>query len=233
MELKGKTAIVTGVSKGIGLALAHMLLREGMRVIGWSRTAPAGINHPEFTFIPTDIRSATSVHESYRKSLALAGNGIAVLVNNAGLGYASLWEDTSIEDYQSMMQTNVDGLFYATKEVLPDMKSNRLGHIVNVASIASKDGIEKFSVYCGTKWAVRGMSIALFKEVRDFNIKVSCVMPGSVNTEFFDHIDFIQAHDQMLKPEEVAEGIVYLLKTPGNVLPAELELRPLNPKPKV
>ena len=107
-----------------------------------------------------------------------------------------------------------------------------MGHIVNIASIAGTTGISGMSAYCGSKFAVRGISQSMYKELRDFGIKVSCVLPGSVQTNFFDDIDGMEAHEHMMRAEDIAESIIHLLKTSGNYHPVELEVRPLRPKGK-
>ena len=108
------------------------------------------------------------------------------------------------------------------------MKRQQSGHIVNISSIAGKEGIAGATAYCGTKFAVRGISAALYKEVKEFNIKVSCVMPGSVNTHFFDRSEATRANPSMLHPADLAASIVQLLETPDNYNPSEIEIRPMN-----
>jgi short-subunit dehydrogenase len=101
---------------------------------------------------------------------------------------------------------------------------------VNIASIAGLEGYQQVSGYCATKFAVRGFSDALYKEVRDFGVKVTCVYPGSVKTDFFRHSANIKAHDNMLMPEDVAAQIVFALESPANYHPVNLEIRPLKPR---
>jgi short-subunit dehydrogenase len=96
--------------------------------------------------------------------------------------------------------------------------------------VAGTTGIPEGTVYCASKFAVRGFSQSLFKELRPFNIKVSCVYPGSVNTNFFDHYPAVQVNDQFMKASDIADSIIYLLETPANILPVDLELRPMQLK---
>jgi len=106
------------------------------------------------------------------------------------------------------------------------------GHIVNIASIAGITGIEKMAGYCGSKFAVRGISHSLFKEVRNFGIKVTCIYPGSTNTNFFDEFEGVNANENMMRPEDVASSIIHVLNTHPNYHVVDVEMRPLMPKGK-
>jgi len=229
MDLKGKTAVVTGVSKGIGLATVALLLEKGAKVAGWGRTAPA-IQHPDFLFVTTDVQEFEQVQAAHQQTTEHFGQPVAVLVNNAGLGKQGKLEDMPLEQWHLMFNTNVHGLFYCTKVVLPGMRQLGQAHIINIASIAGLNGIETMSGYCATKHAVRGISHSLFKEVRNDGIKVSCVYPGSVNTNFFDDIPGMDAHQNMMRPEDIAQTVVGLLETHPNYLTVDVEVRPLKPK---
>ncbi len=232
MEISDKLAVVTGVSKGIGLQTARRLLDNGAKVAGWSRSAP-DLRHENFVFFETDVSDPGSVQKSYEQTIDRFDRQVSILINNAGLGYDGLLEDMSIEKWKKMFDVNVHGVFYCSRLVIPGMKEMEEGHIVNIASIAGTTGSERISGYCGTKFALRGISQALFKEVRDYGIKVSVINPGSVKTGFFDAMDSMQVHDQMMRPEWIAESVLQLLQTPANYLPVELEVRPLMPKGKL
>ncbi len=227
MELKDKTAIVTGASKGIGKAIVLALLDKGVKVSGWSRSNP-GIQHPSFSFIQADISKPEQVETAFEKTLKLFDNKVHILVNNAGRGVFAKLEKTSVEQWHGMFDTNVHGLFYCTRKAIPVMKEQKLGHIINIASVAGMSGIEEASGYCATKFAVRGISQALFKEVRKSNIKVTCICPGSVNTEFFNDVEDITANETMLNPKDIADSIIHILETPDNFLTVDVELRPMN-----
>lgn len=232
MEIFDKLAVVTGVSKGIGLETARLLLAGGAKVAGWSRSAP-DLSHDHFVFFETDVSDPDSVQRSYEQTTARFGRQVSILINNAGLGYDGLLEEMPIEKWKQMFDVNVHGVFYCSRLIIPGMKEMEEGHIVNIASIAGTTGSERIAGYCGTKFALRGISQALFKEVRDSGIKVSVINPGSVKTAFFDAMDSMQAHDHMMRPEWIAESVLQILQTPANYLPAELEVRPLMPKGKL
>jgi NADP-dependent 3-hydroxy acid dehydrogenase YdfG len=148
MELTGKVIIVTGVSKGIGLATAEALLARGAVVAGWGRTAPTDLTHERFQFFECDVRDEHAVQEAFTNTQRELGLEIHGLINNAGLGIAGTVDGFSSEDWKLMFDTNVHGLFYCTKAVLPQMKRQQLGHIVNISSIAGQTGIEKMAGYC-------------------------------------------------------------------------------------
>jgi NADP-dependent 3-hydroxy acid dehydrogenase YdfG len=230
MELQGKVAIVTGVSKGIGRATAEALLARGAVVAGWGRTAPEGLGHERFQFFECDVRDEHAVAEALTNTLRELGPDVHVLVNNAGLGVAGPVDGFSSDDWKLMFDTNVHGTFYCCRAVLPHMKRQQLGHILNVSSIAGTTGIENMAGYCASKFAVRGFSQSLFKEVRNDGIKVTCLYPGSTQTNFFDDIPGTSANDSMMQPEDIAGAIIYAVETPFNFHIVDLEMRPLQPK---
>ncbi|UOQ51032.1 SDR family oxidoreductase [Hymenobacter cellulosivorans] len=230
MDLTGKIAILTGVSKGIGRATAEALLAKGAIVAGWGRTAPEGLQHERFQFFECDVRDEVAVQEAYVNTRRELGAEIHVLVNNAGLGISGEVDGFSSDDWKLMFDTNVHGMFFCTKAVLPQMKQQQLGHIINISSIAGTTGIEKMAGYCATKFAVRGFSQSLYKEVRNDGIKVTCFYPGSTQTNFFDDIPGTEANASMMQPQDIADTIIYALETPFNFHLVDIEMRPLQPK---
>jgi len=228
MELKEKICIVTGVSKGIGRALVDQLLENEAIVVGLGRNRP-DIDSPRFHFFETNVRQFDSVSASFDQVYAKFNNQNDVLINNAGLGYFGNIEDHTLDQWHEMYETNVNGIFYTCKLTVPIMKAQEKGHIINIASTAAIEGYAQVSGYCGTKFAVKGISESMYKEMRDFGIKVTCVYPGSVKTDFFRNTS-IEPHDYMLMPGDVAQMIVNALKTPDNFHQVNLEVRPLQPK---
>ncbi|MGB5929733.1 MAG: SDR family NAD(P)-dependent oxidoreductase [Cyclobacteriaceae bacterium] len=229
MEIKDKLAIVTGVSKGIGLATAKKLLDEGAIVAGWSRSKP-DLDHERFHFLETDVTSFDNVQKSYEATTSHFGKDPVMLVNNAGLGYNGKVEEIDMEKWHTMFDVNVHGLFYCTRVAVPAMKKAGEAHIVNIASIAGTNGIEQMSGYAATKHAVRGISHSLFKELREDGIKVTCVYPGSVETDFFNNITGSSGSSNKMRPEDVALTVVETIRTHPNYLIADVEMRPLQPK---
>lgn len=231
MELKNKVAVVTGVSKGLGLEIVKLLLAKGVIVAGWGRNKPE-FSHAHFHFFTCDVADEAQVEHAYLTTVAQLGADIRILVNNAGFGVAGAFENMTTSDWKSMFDTNVHGIFYVSKRLIPAMKTADEGHILNVASIAGLNGVANFAGYVGTKHAVRGISHSLYMELRDFGIKVSTIYPGSIQTNFFDDIPGMDAHDQMMRPEDVAQTIVQTLETHPNYFVVDVECRPLRPKGK-
>ncbi|SHI86862.1 NADP-dependent 3-hydroxy acid dehydrogenase YdfG [Hymenobacter daecheongensis DSM 21074] len=230
MNLSGKIVILTGVSKGIGHATARALLAKGAVVAGWGRTAPADLQHERFQFIECDIRNEVAVQEAYVNTRREVGEEIHVLINNAGVGIMGPVDGFAADDWHTIFDTNVHGTFYCCRAVLPQMKRQGQGHIINVASLAGTMGTENMAGYCATKFAVRGFSEALFKEVRQDGIKVTCVNPGSVETNFNGATPGAEPNPHKLRAEDVAATIIHALESPDGVLVSEVDVRPLRPK---
>jgi NAD(P)-dependent dehydrogenase (short-subunit alcohol dehydrogenase family) len=231
MNLTSRVAIVTGASEGIGRAISETLIREGAQVTGLARRqAPleeaARLLGPAFRPIPCDVRDLNAVSVAVGAAVK-AFSRVDILVNNAGVGRFGPIDELSKEDWDEMMDTNVTGVFHMLREVVPIMKRQGSGHIVNVASIAGLLGNPNLAGYNASKFALRGMSEALFKELREFGIKVSAVFPGSVETSF-QHSDSAASHK--MSAEEVAEVVIHILERSDNFLVSDVVLRPLRPK---
>lgn len=229
MELHGRSAVITGVSKGIGYYTALALLEKGVTVFGLGRNNN-DISHANYHFIPCDVRNIGSVEQAFAQVFAKTNKQLHILLNNAGLGYFGFLEDMKPEEWQEMYETNVNGIFHTCRMALPVMKQQKHGHILNIASTAALEGMPQVAAYCGSKWAVKGLSESLFREVRDFGIKVTCIYPGSTKTDFFRNSANIKPHDYMLMPQDLATAIVQALEMPDNFHTVNLEIRPLQPK---
>lgn len=226
MDLKGTLIIVTGASKGIGLATVNMLLARGARVAGWSRNAPP-LTHEHFFHVAVDITEEEAVDMAWHKTLGHFGTEPDAVVNNAGVGIYKLLEDLSSDDWHTMFRVNVHPIYYTCKRALPGMKARGRGHIINIASLAGRHGLNEATGYSGTKFAVRGISEALQRECKAHSVKVTCIFPGSVNTPFFDHTPGTTANDTMLSPDDIARAIVSVLETDDNCCISELDIRPM------
>jgi NADP-dependent 3-hydroxy acid dehydrogenase YdfG len=230
MDLTGKVAIVTGASKGIGRATAEALLARGAAVAGWARTAPEGLVHDRFQFFECDVQDEHSITEAFTNTQRELGLEIHVLVNNAGLGIMGEVDGFKTNDWKTMFDTNVLGTFLCTRAVLPQMKKQHAGHVVNVASLAGTAGTAGMSGYCATKFAVRGFSDSLFKEVRPNGIRVTCVMPGSVETNFNGKEPGTTPNPHKMQPEDIAAAIVHAIEAPDTTMISEIQLRPAQVK---
>lgn len=231
MQLTDKHIIITGVSRGIGLELSKILTEKGAHVYGWGRNAPKYSNE-RFHFIKCNVQDENSVNFAATQTLQMSNGRVDGLINNAGLGYFGYLEQQPMDEIKTMIDTNLYGVIYATRSVLGVLKAQGSGHIINISSIAGIEGYSQVSVYCATKYAITGYSEALYKELRDFGVKVTCIHPGSTQTNFFDNVESIKAHDNMLSPAEVAQNICFILESSDNFLTNSIVFRPLQPKPK-
>ena len=235
MNLNSKVAIVTGASSGIGKAFSESLVKKGTIVYGLARSkdklkAIQKELGDHFKPVSLDITDSSAV-DSWVEQTFSQNHLPDVLVNNAGLGYFGNVDDLPLEQWDAMMNTNLSGVFYITRKVVALMKDNdSVCHIVNIASVAGLMGNPQISAYNATKFGLRGFSEALFKELRYDGIKVTCFFPGSIATNFFDNIDAVSLHKNMMTPQNLADTLVFVLQTPDNYLINELTMRPLNPK---
>lgn len=236
MNLSSKIAIVTGASSGIGSRFSKDLIDKGAVVYGLARSEDKLKNiQSELgeNFIPVvmDITDHDRI-ENWVKNTFNEQYLPDVLINNAGLGLFGDVDELPLDDWHTMLNTNLSGIFYMTRQVVPLMKSNEeVCHIVNIASIAGKIGNPQMSGYNASKYGVRGFSESLFKELRYDGIKVTCFYPGSIATHFFDNADGFDTHPNMMHPEDVSKLLIDVLETADNFLINEVTMRPLNPKP--
>ncbi|WP_340105050.1 SDR family oxidoreductase [Rhodohalobacter sp. 8-1] len=235
MDIKGKVAIVTGASSGIGTEFCRKLVVQGATVYGLARSK-GRLKELEKElgdrFIPVkmDVTEYGSI-ENWVKKTFNHDHTPDILINNAGLGLFGPVDELPMKDWQTMIDVNLNGVFYLTRTIVPLMKeSDTYSHIINIASIAGLLGNPNLSGYNATKFAVRGFSESLFKELRYEKIKVSCMFPGSIATSFFENAGGMDTHKNMMQPGDVADTLMHLLKTPDNMLINEITMRPLNPK---
>lgn len=223
MNINKRVAIVTGGSKGIGLATVKALTQQDAIVACWSRTPPEEYRHANLHHFETDLTDERSVEKSYADTVAKLGDEVSILINNAGVGYRGVMEEMESDRWRYLFDLNVHAIFYTTKRIIPGMKSSGEGHIINIGSGAATNGIAEMSCYCGTKHAVAGISESLHLELRDFGIKVSCVSPGSVDT------GFSASKKNKLKPADLADSIIHIIKAPQNFHFTDVQIRPLQP----
>ncbi len=236
MDYKGKTAIVTGGTKGIGFAIAEALVREGLNVCVGARSeeeiekAVAALNDLDegnATGAVCDVRDFDEVRALFEHAAAEFG-GVDVLVNNAGVGIYKPVEEMSPEEFRAVLETNLFGVFYCCRVAVPEMKRRGGGYIINISSLAGANPHPRMAAYNASKFGLNGFSEALMQEVRHDRIKVSYVMPGSVNTEFGgDTVS--EEKSWQLQPADIARVVVDLLKHDERSLPSRVEIRPSRP----
>jgi 3-oxoacyl-[acyl-carrier protein] reductase len=230
----GKAAIVTGGSRGIGLAISRALAAAGADVAITGRDqaaldaaaqAPAGGGR--IVAVCADLQQPADAARAI-DSAADALGGLDILVNNAAVGVFAPVADLSVEDWQRVLRTNLDGVFYCCHAALPHLRSRGGGWIINISSLASSNPFAGGAAYCASKAGLNAFSEVLMQEVRYDNVRVSCVLPGSVATGFAGS----EKADWKLAPEDVAQTVVDLLAHPARSLPSRVELRPSRPKAK-
>jgi len=234
-------AIVTGGSKGIGLAIARALRERGLQVAisGRSendlRAAVERLGPPDDVHaVVSDVRNPADAQRLIDETARKFG-GIDVLVNNAGVGRFANVADMSLDAWREVIDTNLSGVFYCTHAALPEMRKRGGGYIINISSLAGKNAFTGGAAYCASKAALNAFSEALMQEVRYDNIRVSYVMPGSVATGFGDRGSTADgappaADDWKLTAEDVARVVVDLLSHEARSLASRVELRPSRPR---
>jgi len=230
--------IVTGASMGIGRGIATALGRGGFAVGLLARSSEKlealaeELTEQGVTarYTACDVRDALAV-EAAIAALGAQLGGIEALINNAGLVLRKPVTGISLDEWHALIETNVNGLFYCTRAVLPTFQAQGHGHIINVSSISGKVPLPGGSAYAASKYAVTGFSQSIFQELRDYGIKVTTLYPGSVDSASHRHDP---GADQAWKvqPEEVGEACVAVLRTRRENCISELEIRPLPRPPK-
>ena len=240
-NLQSKTAVVTGGSRGIGLAIAEQLLARGAKV------AITGMNDQHLAeaartlskaagggerLLPlrADVRDPADAERLVGATVERFG-GLDILVNNAGIGLFAPVADMAIEEWRRVIDTNLNGVFYCTRASIPHLRRQGGGWIVNISSLAGKNAFPDGAAYCASKSALNAFSEALMQEVRHDNIRVSYVMPGSVRTRFSTGGDKAGT-EWKLNPDDVAQMVCDLLAHPDRSLPSRVELRPSRPPRK-
>lgn len=235
MNLEGKTAIVTGGTKGIGFAIAESLIDAGANVYICSRTreeVEAAVNRLSENGTAAgklcDVRVEDQVRAVLDSCVKHFG-GVDILVNNAGLGFnKQTVEEISPEDFRQTIETNLYGVYYFCHHAIPLMKSRGGGYIINISSLAGQNPHPKMAAYNASKFALNGFSEALMQEVRHDGIKVSYICPGSVNTEFGGDTPSEEKAWQ-LQPDDIADVVMNLLEMEPRALPSKIEIRPSRP----
>jgi NAD(P)-dependent dehydrogenase (short-subunit alcohol dehydrogenase family) len=233
----GRTAIVTGGSRGIGLAIAQALLAEGAQVaitgldaahLSVARRQLEGAGPGSVEALRADVRNYDEVRHTVDATVARFG-GLDFLVNNAGVGVFADVADMTPEQWSRVIDTNLTGVYYACHAALPHLRKRGGGFIINISSLAGKNAFTGGAAYCASKSGLNAFSEALMQEVRYDNIRVSYVMPGSVATGFSGN-DEARGSDWKISPAEVAEVVVNLLRHNPRSLPSRIELRPSKPR---
>jgi 3-oxoacyl-[acyl-carrier protein] reductase len=238
MRLQGKIALITGASRGIGRASAIALSREGAVIVGAARTekdldelaAEIAAAGGRSTMIGTDVTQSASVAACVAKTITDHGR-IDILVNNAGIGGYRPFLEFTEEDYDRIMATNAKGTWLFCREVVPHMRQQKGGQIINVASVAGLQGYGGEAIYCASKFAQVGLTQALDREFWEEGIKVTAVCPGGVET-YFAIGDGRTVGSERMKgfstAEDVAEAVVLAALPRERSRIVNITLRPMN-----
>jgi 3-oxoacyl-[acyl-carrier protein] reductase len=228
--LDGKVALITGASRGIGLAIAHRLAalgaslglsaRDRNRLDAVASGFASGI---KVFAVPADLTSTDQIAALVPKTEQALGP-IDILVNNAGVGTFAPIQDASERDWDSMLDTNLKAVFLLTRLVAAGMIRRKTGHIVNIASLAGKNAFAGGAVYCASKWGLLGLTQCAAEDLRAYGIRVSAVCPGSVATEFSPHGKKDPA--RMLQAEDVAHAVEAIVTQAPQSFISEISVRP-------
>jgi len=231
-RLDRKVAIVTGGSRGIGRAISIALAREGATVVLAARSLPALAEAAELVRkaggraepIVTELASEESIRNLVRVVRDKLGR-LDILINNAGITHSAKFEETKTQDLDRCWAINARAPFILCREALPLLRQVEAGYIVNISSVVGVKGYPLQSAYTASKHAVRGMSISLAEELRGTNIRVHVICPGAVDTGMVGNVRPDIKKEDLIRTEEIAELVLYLVTQRGNAVVDELHIR--------
>ena len=239
--MKNRIALITGATSGIGEATARLLADKNFDLIICGRRQERLDElmkelsvKTKVTTLSFDVRDKLAVENSIR-SLGTSWKGIDVLINNAGNAHGlDPIQKGNVDDWDAMIDINVKGLLYVSKEVIPGMTERKSGHIINIGSIAGKEAYANGNVYCASKFAVDALTQGMRMDLNPFSIKVTSINPGLVETEFAlvrfkgdeDRAKNVYKGIQPLAGEDIADVILYVLSAPTHVQLADITIFP-------
>jgi 3-oxoacyl-[acyl-carrier protein] reductase len=229
--LAGKVAIVTGASRGIGLAIAQRLANMGAK-LGICARDPQKLQAAANDLrqaaaavfaAPVDVTCAdqiTSFVSLTHKNLG----PVDILVNNAGIGYFGPTHEASERNWDSVLDTNLKSVFLMSKAVAPEMIARRGGHIINIASLAGKNAFRGGGIYCASKWGLLGLTGCMAEDLRQYDIRVSAICPGSVATDFSPHAG--KDASKLLQADDIAHAVEMIVTQAPQSFISEVLMRP-------
>src|SRR3954447_21648854 len=236
--LKSQVAVVTGAGRGAGEAIAIRLAAMGAHVILVARSA-GQLNRVRdrivqagdvATAIPCDLTNASAVEE-LGNAVAKQNKRCDILVNDAGVGLeGKLLHEISPEEWDLIFDTNLRGPYLMIRALAPLMIAARTGHIINISSLAGRSPLPKGAAYAASKWGLNGLTYSVAEELRQFNVRVSAIAPGSINTDFADHSGRGAASgkdpNKKLQPDDIASVVATLVTQPPQSFISEILMRP-------
>jgi NAD(P)-dependent dehydrogenase (short-subunit alcohol dehydrogenase family) len=239
-SLDGKVVCITGASRGLGRAMAEAFHSQGAKLVLAARSmdeleALARTLEPAIA-VQTDVRSVSELNALVDAAVGEFGR-LDVMINNAGLAVYGPFLETTEDDFDRMMATNVKGVYFGSQAALRVMKGQRSGLIINISSIAGKLHLPCESAYNASKWAVNGLTGTLRLEAQRYGVKVSCVCPGGIDTPFWKEMDFypfptdkLDPARDFMKPEDIAATVVHLAQGADAYVLPEVVMVPLLPQ---
>ena len=229
-SLKGKVVLVTGASRGIGLAIAQAFGRESAQLVLVARdkkalrAAAEKVQGDPLT-VGADVTSPADVAKLFR-TLQRRYKHLNVLVNSAGVFTYKPFERTTLQDWRVGLETNLTSLFLMTRAALPLLKRSRGAHIVNILSVSSRSAFRNCSAYCAAKFGALGLTRVLREEFRPLGIRVTAILPGPTDTRMVKAFDFPIDRTKLIQPEDIGEAVLAALLQPPRTTVEEVHLMP-------
>lgn len=232
-DIENKTAYITGGAKGIGLGIAQALLENGVKVAVSGRdkkaleNAKQILNSENLIVLQSDVRNFNDEQRAIEQIVSQFGK-LDVVIANAGVGKFGSIEDMSLEDWNTMIETNLTGAFHTLKASAAQLKTNK-GYYISIASLAGANFFANGAAYNASKFGLVGFTQAAMLDLRDYDVKCTTIMPGSVSSNFNGHTPS-EADNWKIQPSDIGQMVVDLLKMNSNVLPSKIEVRPTKTK---
>ena len=232
-NIEGKVAYITGGTKGIGLGIAKALVENGVKVAISGRNiddvekARHYLGKENVLAIQSDVRFFEDEQNAVEQLISTFGR-LDIVIANAGLGKFAPIDEMSLEDWNAMIDTNLTGVFHTIKASVEALKVSK-GYYISIASLAGTNFFANGAGYNASKFGVVGFTQAAMLDLRNYDIKCTTIMPGSVTSNFNDHVPS-EEDGWKIQPEDLGQMVVDLLKMKPNVLPSKIEVRPTKTK---